>query len=142
MRQSGVSVALSGDAAQHLYKILVNDLPACGCGNPETAYKLVHDLLKLAPFYEHSYGEIAGLIGTPGAYHLVLGSLDQAGLIEHGGGIGGSWLTPKGKWCLWVLDSAGDLDAVLDQPAGLPHDGGDCSDLCWPDTPSNQQLGS
>lgn len=116
---------------QHLYKILVNDLPACGCGNPETAYALVHELLKLAPFYEHSYDEIAGLIGTPGAYHLVLGSLDEAGLIEHGGGIGGSWLTPKGKWCLEALNSVADLEAVLDQPAGLPHYPEDCSDRCW-----------
>lgn len=122
---------------QHLYKILVGDLPACGCGNPETAYKLVHDLLRLAPFYEHSYDEIAGLIGTPGAYHIVLGALDHAHLIEHGSGIGGSWLTPKGEWCLGALDAVVDLDDLF-EGIGFPHEGDDCTEACWMDTPSER----
>jgi hypothetical protein len=124
---------LSRSDAEHLYKILVGDLPICGCGNPETAYELVHKMLGLAPFYERSWNEIADPIGTAGACYIVLGALDAAGLMEHGGGIGGSWLTPKGEWCLNALNLGGTMRELSDRfdSIGFPHEGKDCSDRCW-----------
>jgi hypothetical protein len=111
---------------QHIYKIIWEDLPLCGCGNPEAGVALVRDLLKLAPLYEHR-DEVDALLPTEGIYYLVLGALTEADLLEHGSGIGGSWLTPKGTWFLQALEALDDFDA-LDE-VGSPHD--DCSDLCW-----------
>jgi hypothetical protein len=121
------------DTLDHLYVIFYSEtvgLSLCGCGYPESAYDLVRDLLGLAPFYENSRWKVAeSLTGNiPGAYHIVLGALQRAGLIEHGSSLDGSWLTPKGKWCLAAMRTAeyGDL-----HDAGYPHDGEDCTDACW-----------
>lgn len=118
---------------QHLYKILHEDLPLCGCGNPEDAYTLVRELLALAPFYDREHGEVAALIGSSGAYQIVLGALTEADLIEHGGAMGGSWLTTKGQWCLTALRGEGDLEELREAGdfGGLPHHGEDCTDSCW-----------
>lgn len=113
---------------EHLYKIIWEDLPLCGCGNPEAGVALAHELLKLAPLYEHRE-EVISLLPAEGVYYMVLGSLDEAGLLEHGSNISGSWLTPKGKWLLQALNAEPDF-AALDE-IGLPHDGGDCTDTCW-----------
>lgn len=62
---------------------------------PETAARLVRDILNMCPLYQHRE-EFEKLLPNDGAQYLILGLLDEAGLIEHGGGIGGSWLTDKG----------------------------------------------
>jgi hypothetical protein len=118
----------------HVYKLFYGDLGLCACGNPESAYSLVRDLLALAPFHKRTHAEIANLIGTEGAYHLVLGQLDGAGLIEHGSSIGGSWLTPKGEWCLAALRTIPDWSEIENSEGagiGFPHSGDDCADACW-----------
>lgn len=123
---------MTKDEIAHLYKILADELPLCGCGNPEAGWALVYDLLRLAPFYEH-HDEVISLLPTEGVYYLALGALDHVELIEHGSNISGSWLTPKGKWLLGSLDAAGGiagLDRLFDE-VGLPHGGGDCMDTCW-----------
>lgn len=124
---------MNKDELQHVYKVLWDDLPMCGCGSPETAVALVHELLKLAPFYDHTHAKIADLIGTPGAYYLVLGSLDEAGLIEHGGMIDSSWLTDKGQWFLRALNAASDAETLIAsvEEVGFPHNGDPCTDRCW-----------
>lgn len=122
---------------QHLYKLFYDDLGICGCGNPEYAYALVRDLLALAPFHQHP-GKIRERIGgpepDPGTSHLVLSMLTTAGLIEHGGGIGGSWLTPKGTRYLELMkrhewDDLDDTDGYGGS-VGYPHDGKDCPPAC------------
>jgi hypothetical protein len=122
---------------QHLYKVTA-DLPMCGCGYPEAAYQLVVDLLKLAPFYQHRE-DVARLVGPEdgGVYALVLGALDHAELIEHGGNISGSWITPKGNWFLQAVELAGGPDELSDATAeqGYPHNGGKCTVACWEKTP-------
>jgi len=115
----------------HVYKLFYGDLGMCGCGNPEDAYDLIRKLLDAAPFWEDP-NAVRDLIGQPGAYHIVLGSLTRVELLEHGGGIGGSWLTPKGEWFRDALrtvkfDDLGDDGSNV----GLPHDGGECTDACW-----------
>lgn len=122
----------SQNALQHIYKLFYDDLALCGCGSPEPAVFLVQDILEMAPFHERTYDEIAQLIGTEGACHMVLSMLDRADLIEHGANIGGSWLTDKGTWCLQTLRQI-DHWSLFDE-AGLPHDGGPCTDACWQTT--------
>lgn len=82
--------------------LAVNDM-YCGCGNPEEALELIHDLLKAAPYYENRE-RLKELLPTTGLEMLVLGALDNAQLVEHGGSIGGSWLTDRGKQVLAALD--------------------------------------
>lgn len=127
-------VAAPSDARtlEHLYQLFYGDLDLCGCGSPEDVWKLIADALKLAPFYEHP-NAVRELIGQPGAYHMVLSALTNAGLIEHGGSIGGSWITPKGQWYRQALAGVTDwlaLDVAVDD-AGFPHDAQGCTDACW-----------
>lgn len=131
-------MTLTQETSEHLYKVIA-DLPLCGCGIPEPAYQLVVDLLKVTPFYDHRE-QVASLAGseTEGAHLLVLGALDHAGLIEHGSSIGGSWITPKGKWFLQAVELAGGVDELCDatRDIGYPHAGGKCTDACWETQPS------
>lgn len=75
----------------------------CGCGNPDDALRLVHGLLRAAPFYENQ-SRVDELLPTSGIQMLVLGALDKAELIEHGSSIGGSWLTDRGRATLDALE--------------------------------------
>ena len=137
-----VSDAETLDDLQHLYKLFCDDLRTCGCGNPEQVYALVRDLLELAPFHQHPE-KIAERIGASaedyrngdlGAYYMVLYVLDDARLIEHGGGVGGSWLTDKGTRYLELMrrhewDDFSDTDGY-GSSAGYPHGGKDCPTDC------------
>lgn len=122
------------DDLRHLYRLFYGDIGMCGCGNPEDAYGLVRDILNLAPFYEHPE-KVLDLISNDGAYHLVLSMLSNAKLIEHGGGIGGSWLTEKGKHYRELIrryewDDIEEDDNGRITPVGYPHDGKDCPPSC------------
>lgn len=125
----------------HLYKVLRNDLPTCGCNQPEEGDRLVHALVSLAPFYENErWREAERLIGSPGAFQLVIGALTEAELLEHGNTMGGSWLGPRGRWFLWAVEQVGGIDLVDQQldTAGMPHEydpaTGEmpaCTAACW-----------
>lgn len=90
----------------------MDKLMICGCGRPDTAYELVRDLLRLMPLYEEGRREKAEeLCGSTGAFYWLLGVLtDAADLIEHGGGIGGSWMLPDGERFLAALERVEDWD--------------------------------
>jgi hypothetical protein len=88
----------------------------CGCGQPETMLTLLHAVLRefakrhSGPDgeWEQSWRNIETLLHgkeTPGLYYTYLNWMDGHELIEHGGGIGGSWLTDKGRAMLVVLDA-------------------------------------
>ena len=80
----------------------------CGCGNPELACARLRDILKLHPLYDNREA-LKALIPDTGMEMLVLYFLDHLDLTEHGGGIGGAWLTDKGKAVLEALErEAGD----------------------------------
>ncbi|MFE9855581.1 hypothetical protein [Streptomyces sp. NPDC005780] len=114
---------------EHLNLIVYVDLGLCGCGNPDDAYNLVRDLLALCPLYEDQrWHQAETLTGGGAVHHIVMSTLDTAGLIEHGSTINGSWLTPKGAWFLNAarIVPFGDID-----DAGLPHDGDTCTEECW-----------
>ena len=116
------------DERQHLNRLWTSrdQLGLCGCGNPENAYDLIRRLLALAPFYDHheEIRELLDPVPEHSAMHwIVVCVLDNAGLIEHGGGIGGAWLTKKGAHYLKLMQRHEYEDT---EEAGLPHDGAPC----------------
>lgn len=115
----------------HVHDLFSEQMQLCGCGRPEAAYELVRDLLALAPFWENPE-EVQQRIGEPGAYHIVLCTMERADLIEHGGSLGGSWLTPKGEWYLKALQSIDDWENIQYPKYDSPdaHEG-DCTSACW-----------
>jgi len=83
----------------HLHALFYDHIVGCGCNRPETAYELVRDILNLAPFYEDgNWRTVSSLIGSDGAFQIVVGLLSKLDLLEHGGSMGGSWLTKKGEY--------------------------------------------
>ena len=126
----GLFCAECEDDLQHLCALFLGSdgLGICGCGDPESVYELVRDILALAPLYEQAEGErsnsakVREMIGTGGAFYLILYTLDRAGLLEHGSSVSGSWLTLKGTHYLALMRRFGwdDLDGT-----GLPHFPGD-----------------
>lgn len=127
------------DALQHLNQVFYMELHQCGCGDPDETWNLIHEILSLAPFFEDGrHQQVHDLLGR--SHGFVLNVLTDAELLEHGGSVGGSWITDKGRWLLEVIDRVG-LDA-LDEKVdlfGLPHDGDDCGPDCYkpslPDSP-------
>lgn len=119
--------AVRADELQHLNSLVYDrgGLRFCGCGNPDDAYALVRDLLALAPFFDHRTEVRERIGGGPGVEMLVLYALDGAGLIEHGTGIGGSWLTAKGRHYLSLMRRY-EWEDIEDEEVCLPHDGEPC----------------
>jgi hypothetical protein len=118
----------------HVRSIFTDEMKLCGCGNPEEAHRLVLDILNAAPFYEDAE-KVVRIVGNEGSHYLVLTLLDSVGLITHGGGLGGSWLTPKGVWLRDALRGVTDweaLDNAIDNhemaQEFLPHT---CTPACW-----------
>jgi hypothetical protein len=107
---------------QHVYRLLFEELHLC-CGLPETSYALARALLTAF----RSKTSISTLLPDDGVRYLVLGALDNAGLIEHGSVIDAAWLTRKGEW-YWQALTRLDYDDV--DGVGLPHDGKACMDAC------------
>jgi len=126
----------------HLYKVLHNDMPFCGCGDPGSADRLVIGLLAVfadrQPDRVRRVEELIG--GSEGAQQIVLAAIDHAGLIDHGSSVWGSWLTERGKWVLWAVDAVGGVDGLAEQldESGFPHEWDreaqamqPCTDDCW-----------
>lgn len=85
----------------------------CGCGNPELACAALLRLLKLHPLYDNR-AEFEEWIADDGVGYLLFYQLDHMELTEHGGSVGGAWLTPKGGAALKALEreSADDFEAL------------------------------
>jgi hypothetical protein len=81
-------------------------------GDAKAAANFLHDVLKLGPFYENQK-ELDALLPECGMYYFVLNLVDNIGVLEHGGGIGGSWLTDEGYAMRHALDQI-DWDAPAD----------------------------
>jgi hypothetical protein len=99
----------------------------CGCGCPEVACEFLRDALRLIKQrsdensgglaaenmerYKANWDKIAAFLGEkdrPGMYWLFLYWLDAQGLIEHGGNVGGGWLTEHGREVLAILEQGCD----------------------------------
>lgn len=110
---------------EHVYRLLFEDLNLC-CGFPEDSYDLVRDLLTAF----RTKTDIATLLPDSGARYLVLGALNNAGLLEHGSIIDAAWLTRKGEWYWQALTRLDYDDIDGADGVGLPHDGKACMDAC------------
>ena len=133
----------------HLHALFYDHIVGCGCNQPETAYNLVRDILNLAPFFEDgNWRKVQALIGTNGAFQIVVGLLNKLELLEHGGSMGGSWITPKGEyvrelmnrheWETTEYDADGEPNGVDD--SGYPTDCYTATVKCPPEhwlTPKN-----
>ena len=96
-------------------RVFLNDW-FCGCGAPDDAARRLMDILALHPLYDHR-PEIEALFqGDTGLEMLTLYTLAYFGLTEHGGTVGGGWLTDKGKTVLEALqrESANDFDTLCE----------------------------
>jgi len=109
---------------------LTTDLPQglgfCGCGHPEESSDAILKVLdaydrKTRPWPEGSPDDAAWKAWLaerekleeqalpPGAWgQIALYWLTSCGLLEHGGGVGGSWLTPKGEAVLAAIRGHGE----------------------------------
>jgi hypothetical protein len=67
----------------------------CGCGSPDDAAAALLRLLRLHPLYDH-HAELDGWIDDSGVQYLLLYQLDALELTEHGGTVGGGWLSDAG----------------------------------------------
>ena len=99
---------------EEIQEIIYNDLGFCGCGNPEVVLQFVHQALRLikqrkesgwnddsnTAIETHFRSEKDELF-----YWMAWYFLDRSKLIEHGTGVGGSWLTEKGEDFLQYLDT-------------------------------------
>lgn len=90
-------------------ELLANKLHFCGCTDDES-YELVRDVLRLMPLHQGTSEQCRELIGSEGAFHIVLGAMTDADLITHGGNVGGSWMEPDGERLLGVLNAVADWD--------------------------------
>jgi hypothetical protein len=119
-------------------------LDFCGCGNPEDVWRLIHSILALTPLHEDGHRQqVRELVGTDAAFHVVLYVMTSGDLLEHGGSVGGSWITPKGEWARWAIGLVADewgwdtVDEMVSE-FGLPHyhdvpqdEAGVCGPDCW-----------
>lgn len=84
----------------------LNSLGICGCGNPDLAYKAVHEMLKRSSSKEESTITCAmdnDDTSIPYIYFMAY-MLDYLGFLEHGSSIRCSWLTEKGEKLLKALE--------------------------------------
>lgn len=79
-------------------------IPNCGCGDPDKTLRVVLDALDLcaingfserATFIKEKFG--VEYVSDNGLVQLLFYVLDEARFIQHGGGVGWSWLTDAGK---------------------------------------------
>lgn len=98
----------------------------CGCGNPDEALGFMRDVLAImkarsdencsgsykGSAYEARTLELDAKLGDGMLGLSYLYMIDSYGLTEHGGSIGGSWLTGEGERVLAMLQ-AHDLDAAM-----------------------------
>ena len=103
--------------------IIRNDLGICVCGNPEIVMGFVHKALQLLKdewrlIRQNEYksnAQTERLTRTTRQhfrdetddlfYWMAWYFIDRAGLLEHGGCIGGSWLSKKGESFLEYLNA-------------------------------------
>lgn len=98
------------------------ELNWCGCGSNIEAIKFLREILRCfkREDWSESNKKLDKLLHVTdnecGLYYSYLYMLDKTGYIEHGGSIGGSWLTQKGKDILEMIDlSDEELELKLDE---------------------------
>ncbi len=91
----------------------IHSLNFCGCGDPSDAYSALLETLKVHNAPENQTLEERITIRENwnkklDIYnYLILYFIDAAGLTEHGGSVGGCWLTQKGQAVVAFLEEWG-----------------------------------
>ena len=95
----------------------------CGCGSPDLAASRLRDLLALHPLHANREA-FEALVPDDGLEMLLLYTLSHFGLTEHGGTVGGGWLTPLGAQVLEALhrEAVTDFAAVAESSCVHGHD--------------------
>ncbi len=86
---------------------ILEQLNWCGCGNPDDALEYLRQILQLFKDKD-KYDEVCELIhlkDQPGLGYMILYYLDSIELTEHGGSVGGCWLSEKGETFLEDITS-------------------------------------
>jgi hypothetical protein len=120
--------------AKKIQKLYFEDLHLCSCGSPELRFKFIKGLLNLINERHEqdlSYGEykkrLAELFGfkenekakyyfndiQDGIVEFVLDQFNEAGLLEHGSTVGGSWLSSYGREMLHILNQIDEDDVNM-----------------------------
>lgn len=107
-----------------LNRFYYEELKFCDCGNPEDIMQLIKDILNQIEHkrddektYEDNQEEIIKIFNFNGKVNhavrdFILNYLDIVGLLEHGGSIGGSWLTEKGQVILSLMNQVDDFEFI------------------------------
>lgn len=99
-------------------KEFYHEIGLCGCGNPEFTYEVIRQILNIqskrfdsAETYKERQKHFSDLCNSSmdnenyyGLIQFVLYILDDKGFLEHGGSIGGAWLSEKGTIYLDLLN--------------------------------------
>jgi hypothetical protein len=103
----------------------------CGCGRPQDAAAALSRLLRLHPLYDNG-AEFESWIPDSGVQFLLLYTIDNHGLTEHGGGIGGGWLTGKGEAVRDALarEESDGFEALLEMHCVHGFDADDAAHDC------------
>jgi hypothetical protein len=80
----------------------------CGCGQPDAAWNAVLTELKRC-HHNHLAESLSEHIYPPetGEWYVMAYVLEHCDLTEHGGSVGGSWLTPDGQDAMDFLEKHG-----------------------------------
>lgn len=103
----------------------------CGCGSPEDAAAALLRLLRLHPLHENR-ASFEAWIKDSGVEYLLLYQLDRDDLTEHGGTVGGGWLTDKGTALRDALarEEADEFEALFGEYCAHGFDVDDDSHDC------------
>jgi hypothetical protein len=100
-----------------LYHFYTDEVKMCWCNSPEAGAVLLRDILNAMPCYEKDNREkLNKLLPSDGLFQWIMSDTATWRLTEHGGGLGGSWITDRGKEvrdALNALDEEG-LDKLFD----------------------------
>lgn len=91
------------------HDVIYDKLHFCGCGMFTARMELLKQVLEATPMYEGRWPERDTVLGE-----AFLCLLDGAGLTEHGGSVGGSWLTDDGERMLRILQNERAWTALVD----------------------------
>lgn len=92
----------------NLNKLAYEKLHWC-CGRPEQVLRAIHEVLKQSK-HNHTIADRGGFYSNcyeDGYKQFMWHALNDAGLLEHGSGVGGSWLTDEGEYLLKLLEEKG-----------------------------------